>query len=169
MVLKEVNGNRLATELQDGDYGTLGISIYATAEAARLTAVINQADTYKALKAEFTAQKAKEQATLDKKKTELAANVTKAQTALTDAEAAYDKVFKEVEANIKKVSEDYDYKDAIKDKIESTFLTILLALRVGDDYKDMTWRKSKKLLMLIFKSCTSLLDKKAAWLLLKEI
>lgn len=68
MVLKEVNGNRLATELQDGDYGTLGISIYATTEAARLTAVINQADTYKALKAEFTAQKAKEQATLDKKK-----------------------------------------------------------------------------------------------------
>lgn len=59
MVLKEVNGNRLATELQDGDYGTLGISIYATAEAARLTAVINQADTYKALKAEFTAQKLK--------------------------------------------------------------------------------------------------------------
>ena len=68
MVLKEVDGNRLATELQNGDYGTLGISIYATAEAARLTAVINQADTYKALKAEFTAQKAKEQTTLDKKK-----------------------------------------------------------------------------------------------------
>ena len=59
--LRKFDGNRLATELQNGDYGTLGISIYATAEAARLTAVINQADTYKALKAEFTAQKAKEQ------------------------------------------------------------------------------------------------------------
>ena len=75
--------------------------------------MINHADTYKALKAEFTAQKAKEQTTLDKKKTELAANVTKAETALADAKTAYDKVFKEVEANLKKVSEDYDYKDAI--------------------------------------------------------
>lgn len=164
MVLKEVNGNRLATELQDGDYGTLGISIYATAEAARLTAVINQADTYKALKAEFTAQKAKEQATLDKKKTELAANVTKAQTALTDAEAAYDKVFKEVEANIKKVSEDYDYKDAIKDKIESTISDYIASLdELGDDYKDMTLEEIKEAINAEYlKAVTSLLDKKAA-------
>ena len=164
MVLKEVNGNRLATELQDGDYGTLGISIYATAEAASLTAVINQADTYKALKAEFTAQKAKEQATLDKKKTELAANVTKAQTALTDAEAAYDKVFKEVEANIKKVSEDYDYKDAIKDKIESTISDYIASLdELGDDYKDMTLEEIKEAINAEYlKAVTSLLDKKAA-------
>lgn len=164
MVLKEVNGNRLATELQDGDYGTLGISIYATAEAARLTAVINQADTYKALKAEFTAQKAKEQATLDKKKTELAANVTKAQTALTDAEAAYDKVFKEVEANIKKVSEDYDYKDAIKDKIESTISDYIASLdELGDDYKNMTLEEIKEAINAEYlKAVTSLLDKKAA-------
>lgn len=164
MVLKEVNGNRLATELQDGDYGTLGISIYATAEAARLTAVINQADTYKALKAEFTAQKAKEQATLDKKKTELAANVTKAQNALTDAEVAYDKVFKEVEANIKKVSEDYDYKDAIKDKIESTISDYIASLdELGDDYKDMTLEEIKEAINAEYlKAVTSLLDKKAA-------
>lgn len=164
MVLKEVNGNRLATELQDGDYGTLGISIYATAEAARLTAVINQADTYKALKAEFTAQKAKEQATLDKKKTELAANVTKAQTALTDAEAAYDKVFKEVEANIKKISEDYDYKDAIKDKIESTISDYIASLdELGDDYKNMTLEEIKEAINAEYlKAVTSLLDKKAA-------
>ncbi len=145
MVLKEVDGNRLATELQNGDYGTLGISIYATAEAARLTAVINQADTYKALKAEFTAQKAKEQTTLDKKKTELAANVTKAETALADAKTAYDKIFKEVEANIKKVSEDYDYKDAIKDKIESTISEYIASLdELGDDYKDMTLEEIKE-------------------------
>ena len=164
MVLKEVNGNRLATELQDGDYGTLGISIYATAEAARLTAVINQADTYKALKAEFTAQKAKEQATLDKKKTELAANVAKAETALTDAKAAYDKVFKEVEANIKKVSEDYDYKDAIKDKIESTISDYIASLdELGDDYKDMTLEEIKEAINAEYlKAVTSLLDKKAA-------
>ena len=153
MVLKEVDGNRLATELQNGDYGTLGISIYAAAEAARLTAVINQADTYKALKAEFTAQKAKEQTTLDKKKTELAANVTKAETALADAKTAYDKVFKEVEANIKKVSEDYDYKDAIKDKIESTI----------SDYKDMTLEEIKEAINAEYlKAVTGLLDKKAA-------
>ena len=69
MVLKEVDGLvDMATELQNGDYGTLGISIYATAEAARLTAVINQADTYKALKAEFTAQKLKNKLRWIKKK-----------------------------------------------------------------------------------------------------
>ena len=164
MVLKEVDGNRLATELQNGDYGTLGISIYATAEAARLTAVINQADTYKALKAEFTAQKAKEQTTLDKKKTELAANVTKAETALADAKTAYDKVFKEVEANIKKVSEDYDYKDAIKDKIESTISEYIASLdELGDDYKDMTLEEIKEAINAEYlKAVTSLLDKKAA-------
>ena len=164
MVLKEVDGNRLATELQNGDYGTLGISIYATAEAARLTAVINQADTYKALKAEFTAQKAKEQTTLDKKKTELAANVTKAETALADAKTAYDKVFKEVEANIKKVSEDYDYKDAIKDKIESTISEYIASLdELGDDYKDMTLEEIKEAINAEYlKAVTGLLDKKAA-------
>ena len=164
MVLKEVDGNRLATELQNGDYGTLGISIYATAEAARLTAVINQADTYKALKAEFTAQKAKEQTTLDKKKTELAANVTKAETALADAKTAYDKIFKEVEANIKKVSEDYDYKDAIKDKIESTISEYIASLdELGDDYKDMTLEEIKEAINAEYlKAVTSLLDKKAA-------
>lgn len=164
MVLKEVDGNRLATELQNGDYGTLGISIYATAEAARLTAVINQADTYKALKAEFTAQKAKEQTTLDKKKTELAANVTKAETALADAKTAYDKVFKEVEANIKKVSEDYDYKDAIKDKIESTISEYIASLdELGDNYKDMTLEEIKEAINAEYlKAVTGLLDKKAA-------
>ncbi len=52
----------------------------------------------------------------------MAANVTKAETALADAKTAYDKVFKEVEANIKKVSEDYDYKDAIKDNTDNDYI-----------------------------------------------
>lgn len=126
--------------------------------------MINQADTYKALKAEFTAQKAKEQTTLDKKKTELAANVTKAETALADAKTAYDKVFKEVEANIKKVSEDYDYKDAIKDKIESTISEYIASLdELGDNYKDMTLEEIKEAINAEYlKAVTGLLDKKAA-------
>ena len=126
--------------------------------------MINQADTYTALKAEFTAQKAKEQTTLDKKKTELAANVTKAETALADAKTAYDKVFKEVEANIKKVSEDYDYKDAIKDKIESTISEYIASLdELGDDYKDMTLEEIKEAINAEYlKAVTGLLDKKAA-------
>ena len=76
-----------------------------TAETASLQAIIDQVETYKALKEAFTAQKAVEQAAQDKANAALADAVDKAKKANDEAQAAYDKVFKEVNDNIETVHE----------------------------------------------------------------
>ena len=162
-VIAAAGGNHVDA-LKNGNYGSLGKMIWATAETASLQAIIDQVETYKALKEAFTAQKAVEQTTQDKANAALADAVDKAKKANDEAQAAYDKVFKEVEANIKKVSEDYDYKDAIKDKIESTISEYIASLdELGDNYKDMTLEEIKEAINAEYlKAVTGLLDKKAA-------
>ncbi len=146
-LMKAVDNDELSPVLEMGRYGSYGISIYAKAEADRLQAVLDQEKTYNALKDEFTAQSAKEQATLDKKKAELAEKVTKAKTALDEANAAYDKVFKEVEDNIKKVDGDYTSKDQIKNAIESTISDYIASLdEFGEGYKEMTLEEIKEVI-----------------------
>lgn len=98
-VIAAAGGNHVDA-LKNGNYGSLGKMIWATAETASLQAIIDQVETYKALKEAFTAQKAVEQAAQDKANTALADAVDKAKKANDEAQAAYDKVFKEVNDNI---------------------------------------------------------------------
>lgn len=111
--------------LKNGNYGSLGKMIWATAETASLQAIIDQVETYKALKEAFTAQKAVEQAAQDKANAALADAVDKAKKANDEAQAAYDKVFKEVNDNIETVKKEYGNNEIIKGKIE-TEITVYL-------------------------------------------
>lgn len=101
-VIAAAGGNHVDA-LKNGNYGSLGKMIWATAETASLQAIIDQVETYKALKEAFTAQKAVEQAAQDKANAALADAVDKAKKANDEAQAAYDKVFKEVNDNIETV------------------------------------------------------------------
>ena len=111
--------------LKNGNYGSLGKMIWATAETASLQAIIDQVETYKALKEAFTAQKVVEQTTQDKANAALADAVDKAKKANDEAQAAYDKVFKEVNDNIATVQKEYGNNEIIKGKIE-TEITVYL-------------------------------------------
>lgn len=111
--------------LKNGNYGSLGKMIWATAETASWQAIIDQVETYKALKEAFTAQKAVEQTALDKVNAALADAVDKAKKANDEAQAAYNKVFKEVKDNIAKVQQEYGNNETIKGKIEAEITTYL--------------------------------------------
>ena len=123
-VIAAAGGNHVDA-LKNGNYGSLGKMIWATAETASLQAIIDQVETYKALKEAFTAQKAVEQAAQDKANTALADAVDKAKKANDEAQAAYDKVFKEVNDNIATVQKEYGNNEIIKGKIE-TEITVYL-------------------------------------------
>jgi hypothetical protein len=117
-VIAAAGGNHVDA-LKNGNYGSLGKMIWATAET------IDQVETYKALKEAFTAQKAVEQAAQDKANAALADAVDKAKKANDEAQAAYDKVFKEVNDNIETVQKEYGNNEIIKGKIE-TEITVYL-------------------------------------------
>ena len=123
-VIAAAGGNHVDA-LKNGNYGSLGKMIWATAETASLQAIIDQVETYKALKEAFTAQKAVEQTTQDKANAALADAVDKAKKANDEAQAAYDKVFKEVNDNIETVQKEYGNNEIIKGKIE-TEITVYL-------------------------------------------
>ena len=123
-VIAAAGGNHVDA-LKNGNYGSLGKMIWATAETASLQAIIDQVETYKALKEAFTAQKAVEQAAQDKANAALADVVDKAKKANDEAQAAYDKVFKEVNDNIATVQKEYGNNEIIKGKIE-TEITVYL-------------------------------------------
>ena len=123
-VIAAAGGNHVDA-LKNGNYGSLGKMIWATAETASLQAIIDQVETYKALKEAFTAQKAVEQAAQDKANAALADAVDKAKKANDEAQAAYDKVFKEVNDNIATVQKEFGYNEIIKGKIE-TVITVYL-------------------------------------------
>ena len=123
-VIAAAGGNHVDA-LKNGNYGSLGKMIWATAETASLQAIIDQVETYKALKEAFTAQKAVEQTTQDKANAALADAVDKAKKANDEAQAAYDKVFKEVNDNIATVQKEYGSNEIIKGKIE-TEITVYL-------------------------------------------
>ena len=123
-VIAAAGGNHVDA-LKNGNYGSLGKMIWATAETASLQAIIDQVETYKALKEAFTAQKAVEQTTQDKANAALADVVDKAKKANDEAQAAYDKVFKEVNDNIATVQKEYGNNEIIKGKIE-TEITVYL-------------------------------------------
>ena len=116
-VIAAAGGNHVDA-LKNGNYGSLGKMIWATAETASLQAIIDQVETYKALKEAFTAQKAVEQTTQDKANAALADAVDKAKKANDEAQAAYDKVFKEVNDNIATVQKEYGNNEIIKGKEE---------------------------------------------------
>ena len=122
-VIAAAGGNHV--DALKNDYGSLGKMIWATAETASLQAIIDQVETYKALKEAFTAQKAVEQTTQDKANAALADAVDKAKKANDEAQAAYDKVFKEVNDNIATVQKEYGNNEIIKGKIE-TEITVYL-------------------------------------------
>ena len=122
-VIAAAGGNHV--DALKNDYGSLGKMIWATAETASLQAIIDQVETYKALKEAFTAQKAVEQAAQDKANAALADVVDKAKKANDEAQAAYDKVFKEVNDNIATVQKEYGNNEIIKGKIE-TEITVYL-------------------------------------------
>ena len=123
-VIAAAGGNHVDA-LKNGNYGSLGKMIWATAETASLQAIIDQVETYKALKEAFTAQKVVEQTTQDKANAALADAVDKAKKANDEAQAAYDKVFKEVNDNIATVQKEYGNNEIIKGKIE-TEITVYL-------------------------------------------
>ena len=123
-VIAAAGGNHVDA-LKNGNYGSLGKMIWATAETASLQAIIDQVETYKALKEAFTAQKAVEQTTQDKANAAWADAVDKAKKANDEAQAAYDKVFKEVNDNIATVQKEYGNNEIIKGKIE-TEITVYL-------------------------------------------
>ena len=123
-VIAAAGGNHVDA-LKNGNYGSLGKMIWATAETASLQAIIDQVETYKALKEAFTAQKVVEQTTQDKANAALADAVDKAKKANDEAQAAYDKVFKEVNDNIATVQKEYGNNESIKGKIE-TEITVYL-------------------------------------------
>lgn len=123
-VIAAAGGNHVDA-LENGNYGSLGKMIWATAETASLQAIIDQVETYKALKEAFTAQKAVEQTVQDKANAALADAVDKAKKANDEAQAAYDKVFKEVNDNIVTVQKEYGNNEIIKGKIE-TEITVYL-------------------------------------------
>ena len=123
-VIAAAGGNHVEA-LKNGNYGSLGKMIWATAETASLQAIIDQVETYKALKEAFTAQKVVEQTTQDKANAALADAVDKAKKANDEAQAAYDKVFKEVNDNIATVQKEYGNNEIIKGKIE-TEITVYL-------------------------------------------
>lgn len=123
-VIAAAGGNHVDA-LKNGNYGSLGKMIWATAETASLQAIIDQVETYKALKEAFTAQKAVEQTAQDKANAALADAVDKAKKANDEAQAAYDKVFKEVNDNIATVQKEYGNNEIIKGKIE-TEITVYL-------------------------------------------
>ena len=123
-VIAAAGGNHVDA-LKNVNYGSLGKMIWATAETASLQAIIDQVETYKALKEAFTAQKAVEQTTQDKANAALADAVDKAKKANDEAQAAYDKVFKEVNDNIATVQKEYGNNEIIKGKIE-TEITVYL-------------------------------------------
>ena len=110
-VIAAAGGNHV--DALKNDYGSLGKMIWATAETASLQAIIDQVETYKALKEAFTAQKAVEQAAQDKANAALADVVDKAKKANDEAQAAYDKVFKEVNDNIATVQKEYGNNEII--------------------------------------------------------
>ena len=122
-VIAAAGGNHV--DALKNDYGSLGKMIWATAETASLQAIIDQVETYKALKEAFTAQKAVEQAAQDKANAALADAVDKAKKANDEVQAAYDKVFKEVNDNIATVQKEYGNNEIIKGKIE-TEITVYL-------------------------------------------
>ena len=123
-VIAAAGGNHVAA-LKNGIYGSIGKMIWATAETARLQAIIDQVETYKALKDAFTAQKAVEQDVQDKANAALADAVDKAKKANDEAQAAYDKVFKEVIDNIAAIQKEYGNNETIKGKIETEIVTYL--------------------------------------------
>ena len=123
-VIAAAGGNHVDA-LKNGNYGSLGKMIWATAETASLQAIIDQVETYKALKEAFTAQKVVEQTTQDKANAAFADAVDKAKKANDEAQAAYDKVFKEVNDNIATVQKEYGNNEIIKGKIE-TEITVYL-------------------------------------------
>ena len=123
-VIAAAGGNHVDA-LKNGNYGSLGKMIWATAETASLQAIIDQVETYKALKEAFTAQKVVEQTTQDKANAALADAVDKAKKANDEAQAAYDKVFKEVNDNIATVQKEYGNNEIIKGRIE-TEITVYL-------------------------------------------
>lgn len=129
-VITKVNGNKLDPSLMTA-YGSIGVKIYSTAEVARLQGVIDQAATYKALKATFTAQKATEQAAQDKANQALADAVTKTQETKDKAQAAYDKIFKEVDDNIEKAKLESKNMNKIKGKIEKEIAKYLDSIYGG--------------------------------------
>lgn len=123
-VIAAAGGNHVDA-LKNGNYGSLGKMIWATAETASLQAIIEQVETYKALKEAFTAQKAVEQTAQDKANAALADAVDKAKKANDEAQAAYDKVFKEVNDNIATVQKEYGNNEIIKGKIEKEITVYL--------------------------------------------
>lgn len=114
-----------ALNAQNAPYGSLGKMIWAKAETARLQAIIDQVEIFKALKEAFVAQKAVEQAVQDKANAALADAVDKAKKAKDEAQAAYDKIFKEVIDNIEAVKTEYGNNETIKGKIEAEITTYL--------------------------------------------
>ena len=122
-VIAAAGGNHV--DALKNDYGSLGKMIWATAETASLQAIIEQVETYKALKEAFTAQKAVEQTAQDKANAALADAVDKAKKANDEAQAAYDKVFKEVNDNIATVQKEYGNNEIIKGKIEKEITVYL--------------------------------------------
>lgn len=130
-VVAKVKGDKLNPSLMTS-YGSIGKKIYLTADAARLQAVLDQAETYKALKAVFTAQKATEQAAQDKANQALVDAVTKAQEAYDKALAAYSKVFKEVDDNIANAGIESEKMGLIKGYITTEITKYLNAIVEGD-------------------------------------
>ena len=122
-VIAAAGGNH-EDALKNG-YGSLGKMIWATADTASWQAIIDQVETYKALKEAFTAQKAVEQTAQDKANAALADAVDKAKKANDEAQAAYDKVFKEVNDNIETVQKEYGNNEIIKGKIEKEITVYL--------------------------------------------
>ena len=120
-VIAAAGGNHVDA-LKNGNYGSLGKMIW---ETASLQAIIEQVETYKALKEAFTAQKAVEQTAQDKANAALADAVDKAKKANDEAQAAYDKVFKEVNDNIATVQKEYGNNEIIKGKIEKEITVYL--------------------------------------------
>ena len=123
-VIAAAGGNHVDA-LKNGAYGSLGKMIWATADTASWQAIIDQVETYKALKEAFTAQKAVEQAAQDKANAAWADAVDKAKKANNEAQAAYNKVFKEVNDNIEKVQQEYGNNETIKGKIEAEITVYL--------------------------------------------
>ena len=133
-VIAAAGGNHVDA-LKNGNYGSLGKMIWATAETASLQAIIDQVETYKALKEAFTAQKVVEQTTQDKANAALADAVDKAKKANDEAQAAYDKVFKEVNDNIATVQKEYGNNEIIKGKIETEITVYLNNNFLSSTYK----------------------------------
>jgi len=115
-------------------YGTLGAKIYAESYATHLDKIVKQSDIYKALRDEFVAQKAAEDAIFNKAVEKLKTTLADAQTKLDEATAAYDKVFKEFDDKITELKAEIKIKGAISDKINKRIAGYLESN--FDDYEE---------------------------------